>query len=168
MHDVCTARAHNQALVAPHSSISSMSTTTTPGMKSENVVVAVGDGLEVRSHDGGGGCILVATKAFAKGAIVLQESPLITFKAKSPEDFIQKFSTCADEIKDKILDMGHRVFQDIDKGLKEDGAKLANEYDLDADQVVIALDVRHTNAFSFGTNGDASLFWCACKANHSW
>ena len=64
--------------------------------------------------------------------------------------------------------MAHRPFDDVDKGLKEDGSKLAQKYNEDASQVILALDVRHTNAFSFGTTGEASLFWCACKANHSW
>ena len=126
------------------------------------------DGLEVRECDNGYGSILVATKPFSKGTIVLQETPLLTFKARDPDDYIKKFASSPREVKNKILDIGHRSLQDIDQGLKSDGTSLAKQYSQDVNEVIIALDVRHTNAFSFGTSGKASLFWCACKANHSW
>ena len=84
------------------------------------------------------------------------------------DDYIKKFASSSREVKNKILDMGHRSLRDIDQGLKSDGTSLAKQYSQDVNEVIIALDVRHTNAFSFGTSGKASLFWCACKANHSW
>lgn len=137
------------------------------------VAGGVVDGLEIKRNvlaekQEDYGYILVATKCFAKGTVILQEEPLLTFKAKDPDDYINKFSTSMKDVKDKILEMAHRPLEDIDQGLKEDGTKLANKYGLDSNEVIIALDVRHTNAFSFGTTGNASLFWCACKANHAW
>ena len=110
-------------------------------------------GVEVVQSEEGYGNILVTTKDFKKDSIVLAETPLLTFDPTDLDDYICKFNQATAEVKEKVLDMGHRS----DEQLEADGgdgqygrsrkkeSELAQKYSLPVKQVAILLDIRHTN-----------------------
>jgi len=131
-------------------------------------------GVEVKHSEEGYGNILVTTQDFKKDSIVLAETPLLTFDPTDLDDFICKFNQATAEVQERVLDMGHRSDEQLEADVGGDGqygrsrkkeTELAQKYSLPVEQVAILLDIRHTNAYSF--DDQASLFWCAAKANHS-